>query len=429
MVPTLKIIVDDKRQETRLKKAVREAKESVGRVKEARKEQRTALENLQHKVPEVKHDVNVGDELDCIMIALNTIRDPHNTDPDHDSDMSRTLEEAKLSLDWSRWEALYCKELNSLQEMGIWELVPHEKVPAGQKIFRRCPIFTIKRDEHGNITRFKTHHVLQGFTMVQGRDFEKTTSPTACAESWQILLHLAAAMGWDATQIDIKTAFLNGVLLKEEQIHMQQPKGFKKRGKKDWVCKLVRLLYGMKQAGCIWNRTLDDAMKRLGFNQLSCEACIYYQKSDQGTVITGVHVDDFLAIVSSKSTNNSFKEELQKIWSILDMGTPLHIVGIAVKWDCPHRHVFLSQTILIDKLTSQYGQSKASPLTVPMEPGLKLYRVDQLLLSDTDYKKLDKIPYRNLVRELLWLAISTHPDIQYVVQQLLQFLDCYSYTH
>lgn len=84
-------------------------------------------------------------------------------------------------------------------------------------------------------------------------------------ESWQILLHLATTNGWDTTQVDVKTAFLYGLLPDDETQYMEQPKGFEEAGKEDWVWKLVRGLYGMKQSGRIWNKTLNDNMLAWGF--------------------------------------------------------------------------------------------------------------------------------------------------------------------
>lgn len=170
-------------------------------------------------------------------------------------------------------------------------------------------------------------------------------------------------------------------------------------------------------------------MRKLGFVRLKCEACLYYWENNDGKVITGIHVDDFLAIGSTKDTNDHFKEQLKSVWTISDLGTPQHIVGMAVTWEREEQQVSLLQTILINCLISQYGQSDASPLAVPMEPGLKLCRINRLKLSQEEVKKLLQIPYCNLVGGLLWLAISTRPDIQYAVQQLLQFLDCYTYIH
>lgn len=64
-----------------------------------------------------------------------------------------------------------------------------------------------------------------------------------------------------------------------------------------------------------------------------------------------------------------------------------------------------------------------------MEPGLKLRRTDHSKLTQEERDNIAKIPYRRLVGGLIWLAISSRPDIQYAVQQLSQYFDSYSITH
>lgn len=173
--------------------------------------------------------------------------------------------------------------------------------------------------------------------MEQGQDYEKTTSPMAHAESWRILLHLTAKLDWDVTQIDIKTAFLNDMLPEEEQIYMEQLKGFEEEGKQRWICRLKKAIYGMTQAERIWNQTLDEAMRRFEFTWLKCEACIYYWKTDIGIVIAGIHMDNFLSIASTKAANDNFITQLKQTWMISELGTPKHIVGIAIDWDRPNK--------------------------------------------------------------------------------------------
>ena len=94
-------------------------------------------------------------------------------------------------------------------------------------------MFALKRNEKETIVRFKVRHVLQGFNQIYGKEYTKTTSPTAHAKLWCILLHIAAVQGWDAMQVDIKTAFLYDVLLEEETTYMEQPKDFEEPGKED----------------------------------------------------------------------------------------------------------------------------------------------------------------------------------------------------
>ena len=111
-------------------------------------------------------------------------------------------------------------------------------------------------------------------------------------ESWRILLHLAAALDWDAQQIDIKTAFLYGLLPKEEYQYMEQPPEFEEPGKEDWVWVIQCGLYRMKQSRHIWN-IKNEKMLSWGFNCLSCKSCVYYRKTDTGTVVCAVHVESF----------------------------------------------------------------------------------------------------------------------------------------
>jgi hypothetical protein len=246
-------------------------------------------------------------------------------------DEPKTWDEAKNSADTIRWEAGYRDKLKSLREMGVYKLIPQSEVPPGKCIRKGKPIFHIKHDEEGKAVRWKVHLVFKGFKQVYGRDYTKTTSPTACMESWYILLHLVASLGWpDAQQIDVKMVFLYGLLPNDEIQYMQQPIGFEELGKEDWVWQLQCGLYGMKQSGRIWNQTLNAQMIKWGFTCLSCESCIYYCKTDTSIIISAVHVDNFLSIADSKQENECFKAQMCKVWTISKLGTAQFIIGIAI---------------------------------------------------------------------------------------------------
>ena len=109
--------------------------------------------------------------------------------------------------------------------------------------------------------RYKTRLVTKGYTQVQGIDYEETFSLVARYESIRYLLAHAALLDWEIEAMDVKLAYLHGVL--EEEIYMEQPEGFVAKGEENKVCKLVRSLYGLKQAGRVWNRTfLHTQLKR-----------------------------------------------------------------------------------------------------------------------------------------------------------------------
>ena len=153
------------------------------------------------------------------------------------------------------------------------------------------------------------------------------TSPTSHMQSWRVFLHLAASLGWDAQQVDVKTVFLYSLLPEEEVWYMEQPARFKETGKEDWVWKLVCGLYSMKQSRHIRNKTTNDNMLMWEFTRLTCMSCIYCQGTTTGTIIVAVHVSVFLMITSSKAENKKLKTQMQEAWTILDLGT-VHFVYV-----------------------------------------------------------------------------------------------------
>ena len=289
----------------------------------------------------------------------------------------------------------------------------------------------LKRDENGKPIRYKVRLVARGFLQVWGRDFSKTTSPTARLESMCTVLHLTASNDWSLRQYDVKTAFLNGILPEEEIQFMEQPPGFAVPGKENYVWRLIRGLYGMRQSSRIWNRALHASFLGLGFRCFDCEWCVYSRRLDNGdlTVIV-VHVDDMLVASSNEEEAGRFQTELEATWQISALGEPKLIVGIALRRNRAARTIALSQTALIDKIVSTYGQGDAKPASTPMVHGVLLRRPDSnSVLEDSEKERLDRIPYRSLVGSLMYVASGTRPDIMFAVSKLSRFLDCYREDH
>lgn len=409
---------------SQLEKALQEVRESAERVKQAKVDR-----HITETSPYTNATLDPSDTLDDPITVLEAIDILEDEEPDItlDDDVPHTWEEAKRSVDAKRREAGFREELESLRNMKVYELIPRTSVPRGCKIRPNKPVFTLKHDENGIPTCWKVHVTFKGCQQVYGRDYTKTTSPTARMESWRILLHIATCLNWDAQQIDIKTAFLNGILPPDEIQYMEQPRHFGE--KPDHVWKVVRSLYGMKQSGRIWNQTLNSQMVAWGFHPLPCEPCMYIRQTGDDVVIAAVHVDDFLTIASSWLENERLKQQMRQVWTISDLGTPPHLFGIGIQWHRNSTQVALSQTSLIDKIINKYNQSTADPVPIPMDPGLKLHQVNATTLSAEDKLDASKLPYRSLVGSLLYLAIGSRPDITYSMHQLSQFLNSYTRTH
>jgi hypothetical protein len=112
----------------------------------------------------------------------------------------------------------------------------------------------------GEIVRNNARLVAQGFSQVEGLDFGETFSPIARLEAIRILLAYVAFKGFKLYQMDVKSAFLNGVI--QEEVFVKQPPGFKNPKYPNRVYKLSKALYGLKQAPRAWYAMLKTFFSR-----------------------------------------------------------------------------------------------------------------------------------------------------------------------
>ncbi len=243
-----------------------------------------------------QHRSSTGDALwsDLDVALATTLR----LDSDYYGD-PLTLAEALSGPFTKHWKLLLKEELDSIRALHVFHLVPWSSVPAGCKIVRGKPVFRFKCNENGKPVCFKSLWVCRGFEAVFGQDYTEMMSPTMRTESFRVILHTRVAMAWEAFQVNMKTAYLYGLLPGGEACYMEQPPGFEEPGKEDWVWKLNKGLYGMPQGRRVWNQTMDSHLKSVGFTRVDCEFCIYYWVSSQGVMITSIHVDDFMVIAST----------------------------------------------------------------------------------------------------------------------------------
>jgi hypothetical protein len=343
----------------------------------------------------------------------------------------KTYKEAMDSPDAEHWVSSMQEELASLKKYDVYELVPRSAVPADRKVLKGQWVYRRKIDSNGNTTRYKSRYVFGGNRQVPGWDYDRTSAPTARAEAFRTLLSYAATNDWDTQQFDVKTAYLNGVLEPEDVQYMEQPKGFVEPGKETFVWMLKRSLYGMKQAGRIWNKTMNKEMLSWDFKRVPCEWCIYYRKTEAGIVFVGVHVDDFVSIGSTRDANDAFKTNLKGSFEISE--GPLDLcLGIKLERDRESRTIALSQPTLIQHVIATFGQTEAHPALTPMADGALavLRRPDpNEELSGEERVRLSSLPYRSLIGLLMYVAIGSRPDISFAISKLSQFLDCYRSHH
>ena len=138
----------------------------------------------------------------------------------------------------------------------------------------------MKSTSNGFVERFKARLVVKGFSQRAGIDFNETFSPVVHGESQRLLLALTVRNKLKLRQVDIVSAFLNGEL--DKSIYMTQSEGFHDHDAQEFVCQLNKGLYGLKQAGLLWNKRLNTFLEStLGLRRTQADPYFYVKRSSR----------------------------------------------------------------------------------------------------------------------------------------------------
>ena len=331
----------------------------------------------------------------------------------------RSLAEAKRRPDWALWEKAIGEELDTLKKAGTWRL---EDAPTGANIIGSKWVFKAKRDAAGNIARYKARLVAQGFSQIDGIDYDDTYAPVAKLASSRAIIAMANRLKLILHQVDIKGAYLNGVLKEDEVLYMRQPPGYAAPDAGKRVLRLQKALYGLKQAGRRWYQTFTDILSKLGYAQCSVDQAVYHKlHAETGDlVVIAVHVDDCTIAASKQRLVDTLKSGLSKYVEVTDLGELHWMLGIEVKrvWEAGTIH--LSQRAYIDSILRRYNLTDLKPLSTPMDVQAKLTS-EQAPASAAEFAAMRDVPYREAVGALNWAALATRPDITFAVSTVARF--------
>ncbi|GJX71737.1 ribonuclease H-like domain-containing protein [Tanacetum coccineum] len=224
---------------------------------------------------------------------------------------------------------------------------------------------------------------------------------------------MAINNNWLLFQLDVNNAFLYGNL--NEEVYMTLPPGYFSVND-NRVCRLIKSLYGHKQASRQWNKMLCNVLLENGFKQSKSDYLIFIKSKKEIFVALLVYVDDIVITGNNLKEVNSCKHFLQTKFQIKDLGELKYFLGIEVlKTD---DGVCLSQRKYCMELLAEYGLLACKPYLTPIES--KLVITDKPLHKK--YKVLNNITeYQKLLGKLIYLT-HTRLDISYVVHSLSQFM-------
>ena len=317
-----------------------------------------------------------------------------------------TIKQAMATPEWPKWKKAMDEEMASLKAHGTWELA---KPPRGTKIMPCRWVPKVKYAADGTVERFKMRLVAKGYMQVQGIDYDDAFAPVSKQTSLRALLSTVARDDLDLRQTDVKTAFLNGRL--EEEVYMEQPEGYA-TGDSAVKCKLLKALYGLRQAPRAWHTRLQAELESQGLRVSAADAGLYTNKA--GTLYVLAYVDDLL-FAGQLSDIQKVIGALKKAFTITELGDATYFLGMEITRDRQNKTLTLSQRKYSRGVIEQFGLTEANSRQIPMAMNVKL-------LKEGDALDTSVHGYSEAVGALMYLACCTRPDLSQPVGALARYM-------
>jgi hypothetical protein len=187
----------------------------------------------------------------------------------------KTLREARSCPWWPQYRKAAQIEFDGHQKSQTWKLVPKSSVPPGKTILRGKWVWDDKRDETGKLIKFKARFVACGYTQKYGIDYQDTYAGVMIGKSFRIMLVILNENSThELEHWDIRQAFTQAKL-EEELICM--PELFEDQPD-DFVCRLLKSIYGLKQAAKNWRDMLKKMFLVAKFTPLLSDPCVFFMR-------------------------------------------------------------------------------------------------------------------------------------------------------
>jgi hypothetical protein len=193
--------------------------------------------------------------------------------------------------------------------------------------------------------------------------------------------------------MDVKSAFLNGVL--EEEVYVKQPSGFESEKYPHRVYKLRKALHGLKQAPRAWYGRLRGFLFERGFEMGKVDQTLFLLRQGRDILNVQVYVDDIVFGGSSNSLVARFADDMRREFEMSMMGELQFFLGLQIKQS--KEGTFVHQAKYTKDIVRKFKMEDSKAMTTPMEG-----------------EHVDQKEYRSMIGSLLYLT-ATRPDIQFSV--------------
>lgn len=356
---------------------------------------------------EIPENNNVNNNMNLVKQQYLTPEEIFNINTLDQINTPKNYKEAMKSPHVKSWKEAMEIEIKSLVKLETFELVPFQP---NMKVIKGGFVYKIKTDQDGKISKFKARCVAKGYSQEYGIDYFDTFSPTLRYNSFRYVISVAQLKGFKIHHLDVQTAFLNGELA--EEIYMHVPEGFESLvvdKRCTHVLKLKKSLYGLKQAGRVWNEKFTATIIAMGFFQSAADPCIFYKfKNEDLAAVIAIFVDDCFVLGKDEEIESASRQ-LKEKFEMHDLG--LLSYGLSIKVEQNNNNIKISQPAYVDKLLEKFNMQDCSTITTPLPPKKYINNNDNKPFADVNL-------YQQLVGGLIYLSNATRPDIAYSVGYL-----------
>ncbi|GJU48486.1 putative ribonuclease H-like domain-containing protein [Tanacetum coccineum] len=297
------------------------------------------------------------------------------------------------------WVEAMQEELLQFKLQKFWILVdlPKGKRPIGVKW-----IFKYKTDERGIVIRNKARLVAQGYTQEEGIDYDNVFAPVARSKAIRLFLAYTSFMGFIVYQMDVKSAFLYGII--EKEVYVCQPPGFEDPDYPDKVYKVVKALYGLHQAPRAWYETLAKYLLDNRFHRRRIDQTLFIKKQKGDILLVQVYVDDIIFGSTKKELCTEFEKLMKDKFQMSSMGELTFFLGLQVKQK--EDGIFISQDKYVAEILRKFNYTYVKTTSTPVD-------LEKPLVKDGDADDVDVHLYRSMIGSLMYLT-SSRPNIIYL---------------
>ena len=324
---------------------------------------------------------------------------------------SLTYGEMNRAPDKEHFEHEMLSEFQTMLSNKVFELTSRSSLPPGRKVVKAIWSFRRKRTPSGVVYRRRARLCAHGGQQQEGVDFFETYAPVVAWSTVRLVFVLAILKGLKSRQIDYVQAFPQAPL--DDEVYMELPKGVmsENEGARDYILRLRKNLYGLRQAAMNWFEYLKAGLIKRGFRQSTIDPCLF-TKDD---TILLVYVDDTLIFAKDQKVIDQLIESLRSEFDLTDEGDNVkQFLGVQISH---HKDgsVEMTQPHLTRQIIKQLGlDGECKMHDTPAD----VRGFDESTDSPTDGDKAredSKWNYRSIIGQLLYLANNTRPDIAYAV--------------